>query len=107
MATKVFAHEQPLDRFTSLGGYPLVYLVKVEAKRNWPSQEVVMCARCAFQAKYHGVCRDGRVEEVTPFVHYEGGAYLCEANDYDMVEGCDELIESAYGDPEEEVSDDV
>lgn len=70
-----------LDRFTSLGSYPLIY----SHKNSW------VCPACASLLG----CKPENAE-----VHWEGNAYECDE--------CDEPIESAYGNPStEEIETDL
>jgi hypothetical protein len=67
------------------GGYPIVYMAKDNG---------ILCPRCANEYELE---RDNseQLEPVAYFVHYEGPAEQCE--------NCNALIESAYGDPDQEV----
>ena len=69
MATK-------LDRFTSVGCYPLAYLTKTND---------VLCAGCATDE-----ANDGHA--VTPEVNWENGKLFCDE--------CGTRIESAYAEPD-------
>lgn len=72
-----------LPHCTSLGGYPLVYTVTEDglSGQAWDA-----CAECASKSEAG--------EPVDAYVHYEGQPVTCE--------NCNKMIESAYGDPDEE-----
>ena len=89
--SKIFHHTPKLDRYTSLGSYPLVYL-----QSGW-----VLCCECATQTKHNQrdpewrryATKDERAEIVAD-IYYEGPATECDE--------CGSEIESAYGNPESE-----
>jgi hypothetical protein len=68
-----------LPAFSSVGGYPLLYINK---------QDEVFCAECADK-------RENKVTNVDAY--YEGAPYECD--------GCGVEIESAYGVPESDESE--
>lgn len=70
-----------LPSFSSVGGYTLVYLTK---------QDHTLCAECAGQLRPH----DDKVTDVETYD--EGSDLECDGD------GCSNVLESSYGDPEEE-----
>lgn len=95
MSHKIFHHTAPLDRYTSLGSYPLIYIA---TKHNYGSPRTgVLCCECATRAKHRALLPDTYPEEretIQADIHYEGPPEQCEE--------CNVEIESAYGDPANE-----
>jgi hypothetical protein len=73
-----------LIAFAWPGGYPVYYL---------DSDCSVLCPKCATKA-YFDPEEDPRFKPIHGDVYYEGPSMGCD--------GCNSVIESAYGDPEEE-----
>lgn len=71
------AYDKGFPSFTSVGGYTLVYVA---------NDESLLCACCAAEE----ATEDG--PPASPTVFWEGPPEHCE--------GCNKLIESAYGDPD-------
>jgi hypothetical protein len=99
--SKIFPELKKLDRFTSLGSYPLVYFMKVW---SWHGQEecIEVCCECAdkfvmMKEWEGGGDREFKIDDIIPQVYYEGPPLTCEE--------CGETIESAYGDPNAEAHD--
>lgn len=86
---KIFPHVPKFDRFTSLGCYPLFYIVKSAEHRD----QSVLCPDCATTdlrtAHEYGT---HRAFQVTPDVNYEDPDLFCDE--------CSERIESAYAESE-------
>lgn len=66
-----------LPAFTEVGGYPITYI-------GYDGRE--LCAECAASSENEGSTK--------PFVHWEGPDSYCDE--------CNAVLESAYGDPEEQ-----
>ena len=74
-----------LPAFAWPGGYPMVYL---------DGQNNTLCPKCA-NISDHDPWPEYR--PVAHFIHYEGSSCYCDQ--------CGKEMESAYGDPDEEVDD--
>ena len=84
MASKLPVDEDgKLITYAWPGGYPILYL---------DCEDNVMCPACAQEA-----LAGGGMIPLAYFVHYEGAPEYCS--------DCNEMVESAYGDPDEEKSD--
>lgn len=96
---RIQAQETPLDAYTDLGGYPIVYYAA-----DWET----ICARCANNPgrgdhfhtgcqsdEHRGECVDEDPEWclIASDIHWEGAPAICV--------NCNAQIESAYGDPDE------
>jgi hypothetical protein len=78
MSAKIFHHTPKLPRFTSLGGYPIMYVESGD----------VLCADCATEWKHENP--EGQLDRD---IYWEGEPELCS--------NCYVEIESAYGPVEE------
>lgn len=70
---------EPLPAFAWPGGYPVIY---------FDTDGCTLCAPCASAAAEYSACTSAAE------VYYEGPPVICEQ--------CNAVIESAYGDPDEE-----
>jgi hypothetical protein len=101
MATKIFPEVKRFDRYTSLGSYPLFYVLKLWSWHR-SAQYAEVCPDCATEAKktQQWVSKKDvteHVDEITPEINYEDPALYCD--------DCGERIPSAYA--EDEVDKDI
>lgn len=91
---KIFPQLQVRPRFTSVGSYPLAYIVSLW---EWHQSKhtITVCAPCADKLEkreaYEKADQVEHVDAIEAFVHWEGEPEICEE--------CNEEIESAYGVP--------